>query len=76
MINSVLIVMVIATIATLLYILQLSRFTKAYGYIFDGLSDQEHPLKCVYPLGSVSYTHLDVYKRQILDFFVDISKVS
>ena len=51
MINSVLMVMVIATIATLLYILQLSRFTKAYGYIFDGLSDQEHPLKCVYPLG-------------------------
>ncbi len=51
MINSVMVVMAVATIATFLYIFQLNRCTKTYGYIFEGLSDQEHPLKCVYPLG-------------------------
>lgn len=51
MINSVIVVMAVATLATFLYIFQLYRCTKTYGYIFEGLSDQEHPLKCVYPLG-------------------------
>lgn len=47
----VFIVMIAATLSTVLYCIGLQKCTGLYEYIFDTLDEKEHPFKCLYPLG-------------------------
>ena len=57
------------TLGELILIDRISNMTSACGVVEDAAVDESKDLKAAFVYGSlkaVSYTHLDVYKRQVL----------